>query len=107
MIHHGRSFENGVLLQGDSVRSLQEQLDDLRRSQRPGPQSSERGDPSQPIAQSQNEGQPPGPPQPGDTTFTAYQQSREAVLWLNAGMNLVYGEPSEKLTLAAATVAVQ
>ncbi len=34
-IHHTRSFENGVLLQGESVRQLVDQLDELRRSQQP------------------------------------------------------------------------
>ena len=39
MVHHGRSFENGVLLQGDAVRSLLEQMEQLRSLQqapRPG-----------------------------------------------------------------------
>ena len=50
---------------------------------------------------------PPGPPQPGDPAFAAYAQSRGAVERLNAGLNLAYGEPSEKLTVAAATVAIE
>lgn len=49
-IHHTRSFENGVLLQGDSVRQLVDQLDELKRSQQPdlrsNAQTSERMDAS-------------------------------------------------------------
>ena len=37
MIHHGRSFENGVLLQGESVRQLQGQIESLRQLQPPNP----------------------------------------------------------------------
>ncbi len=33
MIHHGRSFENGVLLQGESVRQLESQIESLRQLQ--------------------------------------------------------------------------
>jgi len=47
------------------------------------------------------------PTQPGDPGYEAYTQSRSAVERLNAGMNIAYGEPSEKLTVAAATVAVE
>lgn len=109
-IHHTRSFENGVLLQGDAVQSLQRQLEDLRRSQQPNQQSSERGNAgTQTAAQTPivNQGMPPGPPQSGDPTYVAYEQSRTAVMRLNAGFDIPYGESSEKLTVAAATVAVQ
>lgn len=37
MLQHGRSFENGVLLQGDSVRQLQSQMEGLRFLQPPNP----------------------------------------------------------------------
>ncbi len=37
MLQHGRSFENGVLLQGDSVRQLQSQMEALRSLQPPNP----------------------------------------------------------------------
>lgn len=50
---------------------------------------------------------PPSQPQPGDPGYEAYAQSRSAVERLNAGMNIPYGEPSERLTVAAATVAVE
>ena len=36
-IHHTRSFENGVLLQGESVRQLQSQMEALRSLQPPNP----------------------------------------------------------------------
>jgi hypothetical protein len=168
--HHTRSFENGVLLQGDSVRVLVDQLEELRRSQQPNlrsdaqvnertealrpsspeiaarpaledplrhqgtqpspnlraedalwrsqsqdvseaPRSNDpsngRGSSVPAVAQTQTDAVPPGPPQPGDASFTAYQQSRSAVERLNTGFNIAYGEPSEKLTVAAATVALQ
>jgi hypothetical protein len=50
---------------------------------------------------------PSAQPQPGDPGYEAYAQSRGAVERLNATMNIAYGEPSEKLTVAAATVAVE
>lgn len=119
MIHHGRSFENGVLLEGEPVRSLLEQMESLRRSQlqdapenpRSNNQSSERGSSVQTVAQAQTDAvtalPTSTPPQSGDAGFNAYQQSRSAVERLNAGLNIAYGEPSEKLTVAAATVALQ
>ncbi len=49
----------------------------------------------------------PYAPQPGHPAHLAYQQSRDAVQRLNADFNMPYSETSEKLTVAAATVAVQ
>jgi hypothetical protein len=49
----------------------------------------------------------PAPPQPGDANFVAYQQSTRAVDQLHANLNLPRSEASEKLVVAAATVAVQ
>jgi hypothetical protein len=37
MLQHGRSFENGVLLQGDAVQRLQAQMEGLRSLQPPNP----------------------------------------------------------------------
>ncbi len=46
-------------------------------------------------------------PQPGDPTFTAYHQSTKAVEQLNASLSLPRSEATEKLVVAAATVALQ
>jgi hypothetical protein len=130
MLQHGRSFENGVLLQGDAVQRLQAQMEALRSLQpeHPGqrllnpapdvpanPPSNDRSNDRssapegmiQTIARSQTDPMPPGPPQPADATFVAYQRSRSAVELLDAGYNRPYDESSEKLTVAAATLALQ
>jgi hypothetical protein len=49
----------------------------------------------------------PAPPQLGDPTFVAYQQSSKAVDQFNASLNLPRSDATEKLVVAAATVAVQ
>jgi hypothetical protein len=102
MVHHGRSFENGVLLQGESVKQLQAQLDSLRQLQPEHP-GQKLLNPTPDNRQSAL----PAPPQPGDANFVAYQQSTRAVDQLHANLNLPRSEASEKLVVAAATVAVQ
>lgn len=117
MLQHGRSFENGVLLQGDAVRQLQAQMEALRTLQPANPGQRLLGPGQDPATSPQSRGDDPGiapvalrtptAPQPGDPGFEAYTQSRSAVERLNTGLNIAYGEPSEKLAVAAATVAVQ
>jgi uncharacterized membrane protein len=48
----------------------------------------------------------PAPPQPGDASFIAYQQSTKAADQLNATLNLPRSESTEKLVVAAATLGV-
>jgi hypothetical protein len=60
-----------------------------------------------PVDDQRRSALPPTAPRPDEPGYEAYAQSRSAVERLNAGMNIAYGEPSEKLTVAAATVAVQ
>jgi hypothetical protein len=117
MLQHGRSFENGVLLQGDAVQRLQAQMEALRTLQPPNPGQRLLTPGEEPATSPQSRGDDPGvvpvalrlpsAPQPGDPGFDAYSQSRSAVERLNADMRIAYAEPSEKLTVAAATVAVQ
>jgi hypothetical protein len=117
MLQHGRSFENGVLLQGDAVQRLQAQMEALRILQPPNPGQRLLGPGEDPTPGPQSRGddagiapvalRPPSAPQPGDAGFEAYTQSRNAVERLNTGLNIAYAEPSEKLTVAAATLALQ
>lgn len=92
-------------VQGPTIREL---VDGLREGVAPRePSPAAPGSGTAPPGDSPRSALPPGPPQPGDAAFAAYAQSRGAVERLNAGLNLGYGEPSEKLTVAAATVAIE
>jgi hypothetical protein len=87
-------------VQGPSIREL---MEGLREGIAPRDTSRDQTPPANDNRQSSQ----PAPPQPGDPTFAAYQQSTRAVEQLNASLNLPRSEATEKLVVAAATVAVQ
>lgn len=82
-------------VQGPTIREL---MDGLREDIAPRPQTPPQDNRQSPL---------PAPPQPGDPAFDAYLQSTKAVEQLNASLNVPRSEATEKLVVAAATVAVQ
>ena len=69
------------------------------------PQTSSVNSPAVPVSDDRRSSLP-APPQPGDPSFIAYQQSTKAVDQLNAALSLPRSEATEKLVVAAATLGV-